>query len=116
MIKIWTTSGTLVDSLPHAENVSSVAVSPDGAYFLTTCFDHNAYLWNKQGELQVTYKKHTEKINQGLFTPDGNHILTAGDDGYVYRWKTPWAIFDELKSKPIYQLSEKEKELFGIIR
>ncbi len=116
LVKIWCPDGVLEDSLVHHENVSSIDVSPDGKYILTTSFDHLAYLWNFHGELLTNYRKHTAKINQGIFTKDGNHILTAADDGYVYRWRTPWAIYHELKSKPVYQLSKKELESFGIVR
>ncbi len=115
-IKIWSASGVLQDSLEHTENVSSIDISPDGKHILTTCFDQRAYLWNFDGELVTTYRKHTAKINQGVFTKDGSHILTAADDGYVYRWRTPWAIYKELKSNPVYQLSKKEMESFGIVR
>ncbi|MGB4850011.1 MAG: hypothetical protein WBP41_18950, partial [Saprospiraceae bacterium] len=91
-------------------------VAPDGHHILTTCYDGRAYLWTMHGELVATYRKHTAKINDGVFTPDGSHILTASDDGYIYRWRTPWAIYSGLKTNPIYQLSEKEKEEFGIVR
>ncbi len=116
MIKIWTADGALLDSLPHIANVSTVSVAPDGHHILTTCYDGRAFLWTMEGEIVAIYKKHTAKINEGIFTPDGTHILTAADDGYVYRWRTPWAIYNSLKTNPIYQLSEKEKEEFGIVR
>ncbi|MEP6796469.1 MAG: AAA family ATPase [Saprospiraceae bacterium] len=116
LIKIWTADGKLLDSMMHTANVSTVAVALDGHHILTTCYDGRAYLWTMHGELVATYRKHTAKINDGVFTPDGSHILTASDDGYVYRWRTPWAIYSGLKTNPIYQLSEKEKEEFGIVR
>ncbi|MGB3078846.1 MAG: WD40 repeat domain-containing protein, partial [Saprospiraceae bacterium] len=116
LIKIWAADGTIIDSLPHTANVSTVSVAPDGHHILTTCYDGRAYLWTINGELVATYRKHTAKINDGVFTPDGSHILTASDDGYIYRWRTPWAIYSGLTSNPIYQLSEKEKEEFGVVR
>ncbi len=115
MVKIWCPDGVLEDSLVHIENVTSIDVSPDGKYILTTSLDQRAYLWNFHGELLTSYRKHTAKINQGIFTKDGHHILTAADDGYVYRWKAPWAIFSDIKSNPVYQLSKKELERFGIV-
>jgi len=114
IVKIWSNNGILEDSLSHLENVSSIKVSPDGNTILTTCIDQNAYLWNFTGDLLATYRNHTAKINSGFFTPDGTHILTAADDGYILRWKTPQAIFSNLETAVISQLSKKEMVQYGV--
>ncbi|MDQ3015423.1 MAG: hypothetical protein M3R25_01680 [Bacteroidota bacterium] len=116
LVKIWSIDGTLQDSLVHAENITALDVSPDSKNILTTSIDHRAYLWNNAGELIANYQKHSAKINFGMFTSDGNHILTVADDGKIFRWKTPWAIYNELKVNPVYILSPKELEEFGIVR
>ena len=113
-VKIWDTNGVLLDSLIHNENVTSVSVSPDGREIFTTSIDHHAYLWHFNGDLIAEYTSHTAKINFGCFVKDGTHMLTASDDGYVMRWRTPRAIYEGLNESPIYQLSEKELETFGI--
>ena len=114
VVKIWDTNGLLQDSLIHDENVSSVSVSPDGREILTTSLDHQAYLWYFDGDLIALYSGHTAKINFGCFVKDGTYVLTASDDGYVMRWRTPRAIYEGLNQFPIYQLTKKEQETFGI--
>ena len=116
MVKVWDINGVLLDSMVHTQNVSSIALSPDGLQILTTCIDQVAYLWDFKGELLARYRDHTTKINFGCFTPDGSHVLTAADDGYILRWKTPQAIYEDLKTTPLYQLSKKEEEQYGIVR
>jgi WD40 repeat protein len=113
-IKIWSAEGELEDSLIHIENVSSIAISPDNGLILTTCNDHNSYLWNFNGNLLAKFKGHSLKINEGIFTPDGNHMLTVADDGYILRWNTPASIFDKLKKATIAPLSAKEEERYGV--
>jgi WD40 repeat protein len=114
-IHIWSPKWILKASLIHAENVSSVTISPDGRQILTTSFDRNAYLWNFKGDNLAIYRKHSEKINTGIFIRDGSHVLTASDDGYILRWRTPQAIFEGLKTRIIYQLTKKEEEQYSII-
>jgi len=104
----------LLDSLIHNENVTSISVSPEGHEILTTSIDHHAYLWHFNGDLIAEYGSHTAKINFGCFVKDGTHVLTASDDGYVMRWRTPRAIFEGLNQHPIYQLTKKELEEYGI--
>jgi WD40 repeat protein len=113
-VKIWDSNGVLLDSLIHSDNVTSISVSPAGREILTTSIDHHAYLWHFNGDLIAQYTSHTAKINYGCFVRDGSHVLTAADDGYVMRWRTPRAIYAELNKNPIYQLSQKERETFGI--
>jgi hypothetical protein len=52
----------------------------------------------------------------GIITPDGKNLLTASNDQYVLRWKTPQAIYDELKTKDFYKLTNKELEEFKIVK
>lgn len=113
-VRIWSADGIPEDSLPHTESVSSISVSPDGKMILTTCNDHNAYLWNFKGEALAVYQKHQDIIKYGMFTPDGSHVLTADNEGYLYRWKTPPAIYAEMKTSEIAQMSETEMEMYGI--
>ena len=115
MIKVWH-DGMLEDSMVHSQNVTSIDLSPDGRQILATCNDQNGYLWDFNGELLARYENHTAKINFGCFTPDGFHVLTAADDGYIMRWKTPQAIFMDLQTTPLYRLSKKEEEQYGIVR
>ncbi|MBK9104654.1 MAG: AAA family ATPase [Saprospiraceae bacterium] len=113
-VKIWDENRVLLDSLIHNENVTSVSVSPDGREILTTSIDHHAYLWHFDGDLIAEYVSHTAKINFGCFVKDGTHVLTASDDGYVMRWRTPRAIYEGLNVEPVYQLTRKEMEEYGI--
>ncbi|HEY3385873.1 MAG TPA: hypothetical protein VGK46_05145, partial [Saprospiraceae bacterium] len=115
LIKVWH-DAMLEDSMVHTQNVTSIDLSPNGRQILATCNDQNGYLWDFNGELLARYEDHDAKINFGCFTPDGSHVLTAADDSYIMRWKTPQAIFMDLQSTPLYRLSKKEEEQYGIAR
>ena len=116
MVKIWDINGILEDSMVHSMVVNTVAISPDGRQILTTCTDKNAYLWDFKGELLARYQGHSGVVSYGCFTPDGSHVLTAATDGYILRWKTPHAIYTDLQSIPLYKLSKKEEDQYGIVR
>ncbi len=116
MVKIWDREGMLLDSMVHSVYVTSIDFSPDGLQILATCNDQDAYLWNFNGELLARYEGHTDIVNYGCFTPDGSHVLTAANDGFIMRWKTPHAIYGDLRTTPLYKLSKKEEEQYGIVR
>jgi WD40 repeat protein len=45
-VRLWNVeSGNLLLSLPHNDQLSSVAFSPDGRLIAVGCFDGNIYLW-----------------------------------------------------------------------
>jgi WD40 repeat protein len=112
---IWDERGKLLHSLEHKKAITSVDFSPDGKYILTASLDHSAKLWNLQGELLANYGKHTFQVNSAAFSPDGKQIITASSDGYAIIWQTPRAIYEWLKTAPVYRLTSDEKKFYKIV-
>lgn len=73
-------------TLPHEEEVYSVAFSPDGATMLTGSKDGSARLWDLNGKLILEFAAHADAINAVAFAPDGRNILTGSVDGLARLW------------------------------
>ncbi len=116
MVWLWDEAGKPLVSVAHTAAVTSVDFSPDGKHLLTASIDQSAKLWNLQGELQADYDKHELPVNSARFSPDGEKIITASVDGQVMIWWTPRAIYDWLKTAPLYRITRQEEELYGIVQ
>ncbi|MGH7495086.1 MAG: CHAT domain-containing protein [bacterium] len=116
IVRLWDDEGKLLDSVAHEEAVTSVDFSPDGMYMLTASIDQSAKLWNLKGELRAVYGKHKLPVSSACFSPGGEKIVTASVDGEVMIWWTPRAIYDWLKTAPLYRLAREEEELYEIVQ
>ncbi len=68
----------------HADGVTAVAFSPDGARLLTGCYDHTARLWDTAtGETIATLKGPVTAV---AFSPDGARVLTGSEDKTARLW------------------------------
>ncbi len=75
----------------HADQVRSIALSPDGRWLISGSRDQTAKLWSlSKGELQKTLANHTDEVNCVAFAADGTTVATGSDDRTVkvYRLKT----------------------------
>ena len=73
--------------LPHANQVSDVAVSPDGSRIVTTSEDKTARLWDSAtGAPLATLAGHTAWVTGAVFSPDGTLILTRSLDDTARIW------------------------------
>ena len=73
----WDLDGNKVKSCcRHEDEIVSVAFSPDGKYILTASSDHNAVIWDMEGQLVKKFT-HPWHVNSAEFSPDGNAILTS---------------------------------------
>ncbi len=79
----------------HRDEVTGVAISPDGTHLATSSFDHTARVWDLRhpGEQPVVFSGHTAAVNGVAFSPDGTHVATASDDHtvQVWDWRHPHA-------------------------
>jgi WD40 repeat protein/uncharacterized caspase-like protein len=116
IVKLWDEQGHLLDSLEHKYAVTSAVFSRDGQQILTASVDESAKLWNLQGELLANYGKHTLPVNSAIFSRDGKKIVTASVDGDAIIWWTPHAIYEWLKTAPVYRLTRKEEEFYEIVK
>ncbi|MGE3800545.1 MAG: choice-of-anchor D domain-containing protein [Candidatus Kapaibacterium sp.] len=70
-------TGRLVDSLPHPDQVNSVAFSPDSRRIVTACHDSILRIWDvATGEL-LTSVREAARVADAEFSPDGNLIAVA---------------------------------------
>jgi WD40 repeat protein/serine/threonine protein kinase len=79
--------------LPHEDEVSALAFSPDGTTILTGSKDGTARLWDaRTGEPRSPPLKHRYPVTSVAFSPDGQTALTGSgevhDSGEARLWKT----------------------------
>ncbi len=72
----------------HSDEVTDVAVSPDGSRFATVSLDQDIKIWDTATgqEIQTLERGHGRPINTVAFHPTENKLATGGDDGYVILW------------------------------
>ena len=98
---IWNAqSGELVHTLrAHAQQVSGVAYSPDGARLATTSRDGTVRLWDVETGQQVcTLKPGSQYVDCVAFSPDGQRIATGNWNATVNMWEAPGAQSAKIKS------------------
>ena len=71
------------------DNVTSLALSPDGKYLASGSFDKTIKLWRVEtGECTRTMEGHSDGVFSVAFSPDGQY-LASGSDETVKLWSTP---------------------------
>ncbi len=63
--------------------VSSLAFSPDGAWFVTAGKDGHARIWDLENRTERSTIKHSEFLHAVAVSPDGQYLSMAGDDALV---------------------------------
>ncbi|MBN4051939.1 hypothetical protein JYT53_00390 [Cytophagaceae bacterium AH-315-L13] len=118
---LWNVEGNLIKILKgHSDVVNDGAFSPDGKHIITCSYDFTLRLWDLEGnELQV-YSGHTAAVVRVQFSPDGKYILSASNDQTARL--IPWRVEDVLDKinvekvrGEVWELSEKDKEVYGIL-
>ncbi len=77
-----TNMGTLTG---HTSNVSSVDISPDGKYGLSSSMDETIILWDMYS-WTVVRTMNTEASGHARFSPDGKSIVSGGSSGDLVIW------------------------------
>lgn len=71
----------------HADNVSSVAFSPDGQLLASGSNDCTIRLWNiETGTTIHTMKEHSSIVHCVAFAPNNQHIVSASSDKTIRLW------------------------------
>jgi predicted oxidoreductase (fatty acid repression mutant protein) len=82
------TSGKLIASFDHQDEVNGAVFSPDGARILTGSSDKTAKLWDAvSGKLTGSFD-HQDAVIHVAFSSDGTRILTASADKTAKLWDT----------------------------
>jgi WD40 repeat protein len=85
---IWDIStGQLLHTLTHAEEVQAAAWSPDGQFVLTGARDGSVHFWDTVGEELFTFAGESgDSITAVQFSPDGQSIVAAAFDSGIRVW------------------------------
>ena len=77
----------LTVQLGHANDVTSVAFSPDGRLVLTGSKDMTARLWEAASGNEIRrFEGHTDRVTAVAFSPDGHEVLTGSWDKSARLW------------------------------
>ena len=80
------TSGELVASFPHQDEVFQAEFSSDGARILTASRDKTAKLWDAALGKPIASFDHRDSVSWAGFSPDGTRILTVSWDKTAKLW------------------------------
>lgn len=71
----------------HKNWVTSVAVSPDSTWFVSSSDDKTVKIWDiKTGECRATLQGHTNQVKTVSITPDAKRILSGSWDYMIRTW------------------------------
>ncbi len=73
----------------HTGEVTSVSISGDCRYALSSSHDRTLRLWDVSDGSQVrTLEGHADRVNSADISPDGKIVLSASGDGTLRLWET----------------------------
>lgn len=73
--------------LGHAEEVTSVAITPDGRRAVSASYDQTLKVWNLENGLEEkNLQGHTGPVSSVAITPDGRHAISASGDKTLRMW------------------------------
>ena len=88
-------TGNIVNTLKgHQKSVSSVVISPNEKYIISSSQDKSIKIWKlNNGKLVQTLEGHKTGINCVNISPDGKYIISGGGVGFFKRneikiWKS----------------------------
>lgn len=71
----------------HEEEVSCIAVSPDGKYVISGSQDTNVMVWDLETEARVLILTgHVDSVNSVAVTPDNKYVISGSHDEDVRAW------------------------------
>ncbi|MBI4648568.1 MAG: hypothetical protein HY738_18785, partial [Bacteroidia bacterium] len=103
----------------HSDAINDANFSPDSKYIVSGSNDFSARIWDLEGKEIMLMPSHKAAINKVKFSSDGKYILSCSND-HTARL-TPVSVemvLDKINKEKVrgevYELSEEEKEIYGI--
>lgn len=73
--------------LGHSAAVTSISVSYDSFYFVSSSVDSTVRLWSlKMGHCLAVYKAHVSPVLTVKLNPKGFHFASGGADSLIFLW------------------------------
>ena len=72
----------------HSENLSSVAISADGARIVTASADNTARIWDTHTGATLAVLHHDDGVMDAAFSPDRSLVATACQDKLARIWRS----------------------------
>ncbi|KDN41571.1 hypothetical protein RSAG8_07372, partial [Rhizoctonia solani AG-8 WAC10335] len=84
----WTARIVMGPLEGHSDQVTSVAISPNGSYIASGSYDATIRVWDAKGGKLVTgpFKAHRDRVTSVAFSPDSTRILSTGAFDPVRIW------------------------------
>jgi WD40 repeat protein len=71
----------------HTDEVSNVAIAPDGTWLATTSNDQTIRIWDPNtGQHRHTLTGHTKRVLSVAIAPDGTWLATTSNDQTIRIW------------------------------
>jgi WD40 repeat protein len=87
-VRLWTTDGTLHNTLiGQEEMVSCVAFSPDSQLLASSGNLNQIKVWHRDGRLLTTLAENDASVNDVAFSPDGQLLASCSGDSTIKLWK-----------------------------
>jgi WD40 repeat protein len=115
----WRKNQSIAKLKGHTNTIEDVEFSKDGNYLLTGSSDNTYRLWDVSGKELIVYNSHKKPVNGVMFSRDGNYVYSISDDFTARVMPTSIeAMLDKINNQKVrgdfYQLTEKDKQTFGI--
>jgi WD40 repeat protein len=94
-IQVWNRDGSLVDTLPGKEGISSVKVSTNGQTIISSS-DGTVKTWQKNNSLNSTLSSHRSIVSSVGISADGQTIISGSNDKTVKLWNRNGSLLQTL--------------------